>query len=149
MGERIETGACFCGAIAAEMNGGPFWICYDHDDGCRRAIGSPLAVWVGYRLHQFRLLRGAPKSFSKTKGVIRTFCPDCGTSIGYSDEGLADEFYVAIGFMDRPERFKPQAHAYWNSRLPWAKFSDRLPKGERYTRKRDSAFGYPSERQKG
>ncbi|RUW29656.1 GFA family protein, partial [Mesorhizobium sp. M1A.F.Ca.IN.020.06.1.1] len=29
---RIETGACFCGAIAAEMQGDPFWTCFDHDD---------------------------------------------------------------------------------------------------------------------
>jgi Glutathione-dependent formaldehyde-activating enzyme len=83
MTEKVETGACFCGAIAAELHGDPFWICYDHDDDCRRAVGSPLSVWVGYRPDQFRLIRGAPKSFSKTKGVVRTFCPDCGTSIAH------------------------------------------------------------------
>ena len=146
MGERVETGACFCGAIGAEMRGEPFWICYDHDDDCRRAVGSPLAVWVGYRPQQFRLLRGAPKSFSKTKGVVRTFCADCGTSIGYFDEGLADELYVAIGFLDHPERFKPQSHAYWSQKLPWMSVADDLPKIAGYSRRRDPAFGYPTER---
>ena len=29
MSERVETGACFCGAIAAEMHGEPFWIAVD------------------------------------------------------------------------------------------------------------------------
>jgi hypothetical protein len=53
---------------------------------------------------------------------------------------------VAIGFMDRPERFGPQAHAYWNSRLPWVNFADNLPKANGYTRNRDPVFGYPSER---
>ena len=41
---RRETGACFCGGIAAAMDGEPFWICYDRDDDCRRAIvkfGNP------------------------------------------------------------------------------------------------------------
>jgi hypothetical protein len=52
MSARIETGACFRGAIAAEMSGEPFWICYDYDDDCRRAIGSPLTIWVGYRPEQ-------------------------------------------------------------------------------------------------
>ena len=106
MTERVETGACFCGAIAAELRGDPFWICYDHDDDCRRAVGGPLNVWVGYRPDEFRLTRGAPKSFSKTKGVVRTFCPDCGTSIAYRDEGLDNELYVSIGFLDHPERFR-------------------------------------------
>jgi hypothetical protein len=147
MDNRIETGACFCGAIAAEMRGEPFWICYDHDDDCRRALGGALTVWVGYRPTEFRLIRGAPKSFSKTKGVVRTFCGNCGTSIGYSDEGLADEFYVAIGFLDSPERFKPQAHAYWKMKLPWVSVADDLPKTAACTRQREPDFGYPSERQ--
>ena len=69
MSDRTETGSCFCGAIAAEMHGDPFWVCYDHDDDCRKAIGSPVNLWVGYRTNQFRLTRGTPKSFSKTKGV--------------------------------------------------------------------------------
>ena len=80
MTARVESGACFCGAIAAELRGEPFWICYDHDDDCRRALGSPLTIWVGYRPDQVRFTRGSPRSFSKTAGVVRTFCPDCGTS---------------------------------------------------------------------
>lgn len=95
----VETGACFCGAIASEMEGEPFWICYDHDDDCRRAIGSPLTIWVGYSLSQFRWLRGHPSSFSKTKDTVRTFCAKCGTSIGYSDEDLKDELWLTIGFL--------------------------------------------------
>lgn len=147
MSDRIETGACFCSAIAAELRGEPFWICYDHDDDCRRALGSPLTVWVGYRPDEFRLIRGTPKSFSKTKGVDRTFCPDCGTSISYSDEGLDNELYVSIGFLDHPERFKPQAHAYWDMKLPWVSFADDLPKIEGYTRQRAAAFGFPAKRE--
>ena len=146
MNERIETGACFCGAIAAEMRGEPFWICFDHDDDCRRAVGSPLSIWVGYRTDQFSLTRGVPKSFSKTKGVTRTFCGRCGTSIGYLDEGLGDELYIAIGFMTYPERFKPQAHAYWKMRLPWLVFDDGLPCVDDYTRSRDSSLGNPIDR---
>jgi hypothetical protein len=58
---RIETGSCFCGSVTAEMHGDPFWICSDLDDDCRKAIGSPLTVWVGCRPAQFRLLTGTPK----------------------------------------------------------------------------------------
>ncbi len=146
MGDRIETGACFCGAIAAEMRGDPFWICYDHDDDCRRAIGSPLTVWVGYRPSQFRFTRGTPKSFSKTEGVVRTFCPECGTSIGYKDAGIADELYVNIGFLDRPENFRPEAHAYWRMKLPWLDVADDLPRVDGYTRERDPTVGTPAGR---
>jgi hypothetical protein len=146
IGMSVETGACFCGAIAAEMRGTPFWTCYDHDDDCRRAIGSPINVWVGYRPEQFKLLRGKPKSFSKTKGIFRTFCADCGTSISYWDQGLHDELYVTIGFLDNPESFAPQAHGYWRMRLPWMQIADGLPRVDTYTRTRDPALGSPAER---
>jgi hypothetical protein len=143
---RIETGSCFCGAIAAEMHGEPFWICYDHDDDCRRAIGSPLNVWVGYRPSQFKLMRGEPKTFSKTKGVIRSFCANCGTSIAYRDSGIEDELYLTIGFFNHPERFQPEAHAYWKLKLPWVDFADNLPTIDNYSRPRDPKLGNPRDR---
>jgi hypothetical protein len=137
---------CFCGAIAAELSGAPVWICFDHDDDCRRAVGAPLNVWVGYRAHQVRFTRGAPRSFSRTAGVVRTFCADCGTSIGYRDQGLGDEVYLTIGFLDRPERFCPQAHAYWGMRLPWLEMADRLHRIEGYSRPRSDDLGDPRDR---
>ena len=146
MSSRVETGACFCGQITAQASGEPFWICYDHDDDCRRAIGSPLTIWIGYRPDQFKLTRGTPRSFSKTKGVVRTFCPKCGTSISYHDEGAKDELYLNVGFMDFPERFRPQAHAYWGMRLDWIAFDDDLPRTNAYTRERDPKLGYPKDR---
>ena len=148
MNERIETGACFCGAIGARVQGEPFWICYDHDDDCRRAVGAPLTVWVGYRPYQLQFTRGTPRTFSKTEGVERTFCATCGTSIGYADKGIGDETYLSIGFFDNPERFYPQAHAYWRMRLPWVDFADDLPRVETYSRGRDPSIGDPVSRKK-
>lgn len=144
--DRIETGACFCGAIGAEMRGEPFWVCYDHDDDCRRAVGGALVVWVGYRPSQFRLIRGQPTSFSKTEGVLRTFCGTCGTTISYKDDGLHDELYLALGFFDRPERFRPEAHAYWRMKLPWLEISDDLPREDGYSRARDPEQSNPVDR---
>ncbi|NIA67676.1 GFA family protein [Pelagibius litoralis] len=149
MNDRVETGSCFCGAIAAELRGEPFWITYDHDDDCRRATGGPLTVWIGVRPAQFRFTRGTPKTFSKTPGVTRSFCADCGTSIGYRDDGTANELYLSIGFMDAPERFPPQAHAFWRQRLPWVVFADNLPCIDGYSRERDPAVGYPIDRKCG
>lgn len=146
MAIRVETCACFCGAIVAEAVGDPFWICSDHDDDCRKAIGSPLTVWVGYRPSQFKLKCGTPKTFSKTRGVFRSFCGACGTSIAYRDEALQDELYLTIGFFDHPERFFPQAHAYWDLKLPWVEFADDLPRIDRYSRVRDPALGDPCDR---
>lgn len=146
MSDRTESGSCFCGAVTATMRGDPFWICYDHDEDCRRAIGSPLVVWVGYRPDQFRVARGQPKSFSKTNGVTRTFCSDCGTSISYFDDGIPNELYVTLGFLDHPESFRPEAHAYWCQKLSWIDLVDHLPRIDGYSRERDPALGTPKDR---
>lgn len=144
--DRREMAHCFCGSIRAEMTGDPFWTCYDHDDDCRRAIGGPLMIWIGYRPDQVRYLQGTPKTFSRTPGVVRSFCAECGTSISYADQGLPDEIYFCIGFMDAPERFPPEAQAYWAERLPFIRMDDGLPRVKGYTRVRDPVLGNPKDR---
>ena len=143
---RNEYGHCFCGTIVAEMSGEPFWICYDHDDDCRRAIGGPLTIWIGYRPREVRFQKGHPKGFSKTRGVTRYFCGDCGTSIAYVDKGLPNEIYVSVCLMDNPERFPPGAQAYWEMRLAFVVMDDGLPRVEAYTRPRDPVFKNPRDR---
>lgn len=86
------------------------------------------------------------KTFSKTRGVLRSFCEKCGTFIGYADPGLPDEFYVSIGFMDAPEKFAPRAQAYWEMRLPFIVMADGLPRVNGYSRQRDPSFGNPRDR---
>ncbi|HEV7247808.1 MAG TPA: GFA family protein [Shinella sp.] len=140
---RTEHGHCFCGAIAATFTGDPFWICFDHDDDCRRAIGGPMTIWIGYSHDQVTFSRGQPQTFSKTRGVVRQFCGKCGTSIAYTDEGLPGEIYVCIGFMDAPERFPPQAHGFWRQRLPFIKMDDGLARVDAYTRRRTAPLGRP------
>lgn len=136
METRLERGSRFCGSIVAEMEGEPFWIVYDHDDDCRKAIGGPLAVWIGYRRERVRFTSGSQGTHSRTPGVAGRFRADCGTSIGYVDDGLGDEIWLTIGFMDRPERFEPRAHGYWRMKLPWIAFADDLPRCETYTQAR-------------
>lgn len=143
---RLERGRCFCGAIQVEMTGEPFWVCYDHDDDCRCAIGGPLTIWIGYRSAQFKWTAGCARTFSKTRGVTRYFCGACGSSIAYTDEGLPGEIYITIGFTDAPERFPPSAQAYWQMRLPFVAMDDGLPRIDAYTRPRDPAFGNPRDR---
>jgi hypothetical protein len=105
-----------------------------------------MTIWIGYRAEQVISITGAPKTFSKTPGVVRSFCGDCGTSIGYQDEGLPSEIYLYIGFMDAPKRFEPAAHGYWEQRLPFVELSDSLPREARHTRKRANGFADPRDR---
>jgi hypothetical protein len=57
--------------------------------------------------------------------------------VSYLDEGISNEMYIALGFFDPPEGFRPQAHAYWLEKLSRIEFADRLPRIERCSRERD------------
>ena len=59
---------------------------------------------------------------------------------------MGNELYLTIGFLDHPEQFHPQAHAYWRMRLTWIEFADDLPHVDGYSRGRDPAFGDPVDR---
>jgi hypothetical protein len=68
-----------------------------------------------YQRHQVRFASDVPSTVSKTSGVERSFCADCGTSISYADDGSNDEIWLTIGMVN-PERFEPRAHKYPGSR---------------------------------
>ena len=53
---------------------------------------------------------------------------------------------MTIGFLDRPESFRPQAHAYWRMKLTWIELGDDLPHVDGYSRQRDPAVGDPVDR---
>jgi hypothetical protein len=149
MTERIECGACFCGQVAGRLKGEPLWICFDHDSDCRRSTGAPMMVWVGCRSEQFCLLQGEPAVFSRTAGVLRSFCPRCGSPISYVDRDMPDEMYLAIGFFDHPERFRPQAHAFCSEMLSWIELADELPRFQSYSRTRVPGAENPRDRPTG
>jgi hypothetical protein len=125
---RTEQGSCFCGQVVGRFRGEPLWVCYDHDDDCRRAVGSPLNVWVGYSPDNADIQGTSLRTYSKSGRVFRGFCSTCGTSITYEDHDLPGELYISVGFLDHPQRFTPQAHAYWNRKLPWISLEDALPR---------------------
>lgn len=124
----VYAGACFCGRNRVRFRGRPFWVTYDHDSDCRRAIGAPLVVWVGYKTGAVETLAGAPKVYTSSPGIRRHFCGRCGTSIAYEDDGLPGEIYYTIGVFETPEAFAPEAHAFYPERLSWLRLADGLPR---------------------
>jgi len=102
-------------------------------------------IMIGYHSDQMRFDRGRPKTFTRARGVIRSFCAKCG--IGYVDAGLSGEVYICTGFVDAPERFPLEVHGYWRMRLPFIKMDDGLARTDAYTRGQDPKLGLPRERE--
>ena len=134
----VYEGSCFCRHNQFRFHGRPFWITYDHDADCRKAVGAPLVIWIGYLAGDVERLRGQPAVFNSSPVIRRHFCDRCGTSIAYEDDGLSGEVYYTIGVFDEPEAFEPEAHAFYPERLSWLRIQDGLSRCPRHTRERVS-----------
>lgn len=122
-----SRGRCLCGAIRLEAVGEPRWVAYCHCASCRRHTGSPVTCFVNYRKRNVTFSR-EPAVFESSAGVGRRFCKRCGTPIAYETDRRADEIDIYLNVLDEPERFVPEAHAFYSERLPWFGTHDDLPK---------------------
>jgi len=95
---------------------------------CRRSSGAPVSLFAGYETGRVDLDREATRSYSSSRGVIRSFCAACGTPVSYEDRRLEGEIYLHVGIFDDPERFEPEAHNWVSQKPLWLKISDDLPR---------------------
>ncbi|MBP2463146.1 MULTISPECIES: GFA family protein [unclassified Rhizobium] len=135
--ERVHRGGCRCGAICVEVSADPIYASYCHCSDCRKATGSPVAAFVGFKTGDVTFA-GETGSAYGTAAVKRSFCATCGAPIAYTDERLADRIYFMLGAMDAPENYPPSVHGYVREELPFFHVDDGLPRMETMTVQRPS-----------
>ncbi len=122
-----RTGGCSCGAVRFSADGAPNWVAHCHCSDCRRATGAAFSTYVGYPLAAVRFDTDRPAGRQSSPGVVRRFCPHCGTPISYEGRRWADEIHLFVCTFDDPALFQPTAHVYVSEQLPWLRLADGLP----------------------
>lgn len=123
-----RTGHCLCGAVRYKIEGKETWACHCHCADCRRQTASPVTTFLGVPLTQFSWAGEAPKSYVSSPGVIRQFCPHCGTPMSFQAERYPGEIHLYAATLEKPEEFVPKSHVHFEERLPWLHMSDDLPR---------------------
>ena len=125
------SGGCLCGRIRYEYAGeiGPASYCHCAD--CRRVTGSAFHIGIKLDESRFRILRGAPKPFTKLSDggdpLTRHFCPNCGSPLFTSAPRHPGVVFIKAGSLDDPSVVKPAQQAWTRSAVPWARIDDDLP----------------------
>lgn len=127
-------GRCLCESVAFALEGEPNWTLYCHCEDCRRAVSSPVAVWISVPRKNFRFTAGQPAYFASSPGVKRGFCGKCGSPLSYENEKLPDEIHILAGALEDPGGVKPSAHIVVAQQLPWFDCADALPRYEKWRR---------------
>ena len=130
------SGGCYCGGVRYESTGPPVSGGMCHCRSCQRWTGSAAAMGIFFSLNSFQYTQGKPKTFMTSEILERSFCADCGTSIGhrYVVPPFNDMMIVFIGTLDHPEEYDgPQHHFGIESHLDnWLILGEGVP-----TRKAD------------
>jgi hypothetical protein len=122
MSEAYE-GGCLCGRVRFTVAGRPKWTAWCHCASCRRHTGAPVSAFAGYERDQVRF-QAEPSKYASSPGVLRGFCPTCGSTMTYEGERWPTEVHFHVGVLDEPQAFAPQGEAFPDERLPWLHIAD-------------------------
>ncbi|WP_374472271.1 GFA family protein [Phenylobacterium sp.] len=120
MTERVA--ACRCGALRAECRGEPVRVSVCHCLACQARTGSAFAVQARWPQDQVSL-SGEFREWSRTgdsggRATYR-FCPACGSTLAYVNEGMPGLIAIPVGAFADPG-FPPPRFSVWETRKhPW------------------------------
>jgi len=135
------TGGCLCGAIRYRATAEPFWAGHCHCKMCQRWTGSAAFTGVFFKPGELAWTQGKPQYFQSSMNVRRSFCPSCGSAIGFHRAEHHDG--VAAGTLDAPETIRPEGHMFAEHEHGWSKFDDGLPRQQGFYPE-DQEFDDPS-----
>ena len=121
------SGHCYCGAVRFEIDGSSDWVGHCHCESCRRASGSVMTTFAGFRLEQVRFTGTRPAEFATADGVTRNFCARCGSPVAYRNADTPGEIQLHLGLFDDLEALSPVDHSFREEKASWLHIDDQLP----------------------
>jgi hypothetical protein len=120
MSERLAT--CRCGQFRVRTQGEPVRVSICHCLDCQKRSGSAFAFQARWPEEKVEF-SGDFKSWSTVsesgnRATFR-FCPDCGSTIAYSSDGLPDLIAVAVGAFADPQFPQPHYSVYESRKHGW------------------------------
>lgn len=128
---KTYEGGCLCGAVRFHAHGEPTFVAHCHCRSCRRQTGSVISTFAGYGTGDVEWTKGRPASFASSPGVIRGFCPSCGTPLAYESDKRAGQIDLFLGTFDTPEDLPARLHVWTEARIPWFHADEHLPRHPR------------------
>jgi hypothetical protein len=128
----MPKGQCHCGAVRYEMPVQTLHRAICHCSDCRRHSGAPMVAW-GLVDRDGLQIEGDTKEYASSENGRRHFCPNCGTSLFYTNEAaFPGKVDVQIATLDDPDAVPPEAQIQTAERIHWMDRLSEIPAFERY-----------------
>jgi hypothetical protein len=126
MAITTRQGRCLCGQVRFRAQGDPNWVAHCHCESCRRATSAAFATYAGYPLAAVQWDGEGPARYRSSPGVMRGFCPRCGSPMSFEGERWPDEVHLFVSSFEDPGQLAPKAHVHVQEQLPWIHLADGL-----------------------
>jgi hypothetical protein len=127
-------GGCYCGAVRYKVVGDPLFRGQCHCRECQYISGGAPNMAMGFPKDGFSYTKGQAKAFQRKdleNGVIREFCPECGTHL-VSKPAAMPLALIKVGTLDDPSVFEmPQMAIYLCDKQPFHQVPDGIPTFDR------------------
>lgn len=124
----VYKGSCLCGQVTYQASGFSERAANCHCSMCRKFHGAAFGTLVG--VSELKWLSGLAclQDYTAHNGTIRTFCRECGSSLGFRAKGQPfEQLEIAISTFDDDIPVKLDAHIYTNNKACWHDMTDKLP----------------------
>ncbi|TMJ34049.1 MAG: GFA family protein [Alphaproteobacteria bacterium] len=132
---RNLGGGCACGAVRYRLKTPPMFVNCCHCRDCQRETGSAFVINGVIEADRIEMLKGNPEPVSMPTDSGRPHdiyrCPDCRIAL-WSDYGRRPIRFVRVSTLDEAAAFKPDAHIFTRSKLPWVRLPEDAPAFEVY-----------------
>jgi len=115
----MHEGGCLCGAIRYRATAEPTALVLCHCSTCRKAAGAPSLAWAVFPAQSFAFTQGQPAIYRSSETVQRSFCANCGTSLGYWSSSRPDVMDVTTASLDEPDQYAPQKEIWLDEKIAW------------------------------
>ncbi len=125
---KTYKGSCLCGGIQFAVAGFSQQAAHCYCSMCRKFHGAAFGTLVGVQGLQW--LTGKPllKEFVAANGTVRTFCANCGSSLGFRSKGaLPGDIELAISTFDEEIPVRIDAQIYTAYKPAWCQLDASLP----------------------
>lgn len=130
------TGGCLCGNVRYRCDVEPLATVHCYCSDCRRIGGTGHATHTVIPETAFSITGVVTEYVRKADSgniINRRFCPQCGSAVYHTRQGLAGKIVVRTSSLDDPELAHPDRAIYVDSAVSWDYVDPGLPASPKMT----------------
>ncbi len=112
----VLLGGCLCGKVRYNIKGSIINSAICHCPSCRKASGAPIVGWAMVKRSDVDFDRDAIGQYESSTGALRSFCPNCGTTLFFEGDYLPGMIDITTESLDNPDEALPTLQIWCSSK---------------------------------